>query len=277
MIQLLAIDLDDTLLTEELTISKENQRALRAAEDAGVKVLLASGRTLFSMRSYSRDLGLWEREGYLIANNGATVVGTRKGETLLQKPIEPAVGLDVWEIIRKYGLTMQYYGDGEIFCSAPSPYTEEDCRLTGQVWHQVTPFATALSTPRVKFVVPGDPALLPKVETELKKHIGEKANIFTSKPYFLEILRRDADKGTALKFVAEELSIPRHQVMAIGDSMNDYGMIKWAGTGVAVANAVEAVQKIADSITTKDHQHNAVAEAIDNFILAHCRQENIFQ
>lgn len=274
MIQLLAIDLDDTLLTEELTISEENQRALRAAEDAGVKVLLASGRTLFSMRDYSRRLGLWERNGFLIANNGATVLSTLKGETLLQKPIEPAVGLEAWEIVQKYGLTMQYYGDGEIFCSDPSPYTQEDCRLTGQVWHRITPFATALSTPRIKFVVPGDPALLPKVEAELKEHIGGQANIFISKPYFLEILRRDADKGTALKFAAEELSIPRHQVMAIGDSMNDYGMIEWAGTGVAVANAIEAVRKNADYITEKDHQHNAVAEAIERFIFTRCSTDN---
>ncbi len=275
MIKLLAIDLDDTLLTEQLTISAENRAAVRAAEEAGVKVLLASGRTLFSMRDYSRELGLWEREGFLIANNGATVLSTLQGETILQKTLPAEIGLAAWKIVDKYGITMQYYGDGEIFCSGPSSYTEKDCELTGQVWHQLPSFEAAIKIPRTKFVVPGDPKILPAVEAELKKHIGDQANIFISKPYFLEILRNDADKGTALEFVAHELSIPRDQVMAIGDSMNDFGMVKWAGTGVAVANAHETVKAAADFITTRDHQRNAVAEAIKHFILSHCRQENI--
>ncbi|MCF7948589.1 MAG: Cof-type HAD-IIB family hydrolase [Spirochaetia bacterium] len=266
MIKLLALDLDDTLLTEELMISGENQRAIRAAEAAGVKVLLASGRTLFSMRSYGLRLGMWQNEGFMIANNGATVLNTQNGATILEKQLDPSIGLEAWKIVQKYDLTMQYYGDGEIFCSGPSTYTEEDCRLTGQQWRESRPFSSSLTSPRTKFVVPGDPAILPRLEAELKEQLGHRANIFISKPYFLEILSRDADKGIALAFVAEKLSIPTQQVMAVGDSMNDYGMLKWAGVGVAVANAAPEVLKVADHITSRSHQEHAVAEAIERFI-----------
>jgi Cof subfamily protein (haloacid dehalogenase superfamily) len=266
MIRLIALDLDDTLLTEELTISATNRRAVRAAEDAGIAVLLASGRTLFSMRPYGRELGMWGRNGYMIANNGATVLGTDDQQILLEKPLEPALGLDVWEIVKSYGLTMQYYGDGEIFISGPSRWTEEDCRLTGQSWRLVDSFEASLTVPRTKFVIPGEPDLLVRVEKVLKERFGSGANIFTSKPYFLEVLRADADKGTALEYVASRLELEAGQIMAVGDSMNDLGMLTWAGTGVAMANARNEVKQAADYVTVRSHQEHGVAEAIERFI-----------
>ena len=266
MIQLLALDLDDTLLTEDLFISEENRRAVCAAEAAGVTVMLASGRTLFSMRRYGRELDMWGRPGYMIVNNGATVISTHNEDIILDKPLEPALGMEAWEIVRGFGLTMQYYGEGDIYVSGPSEYTERDCLLTGQRWHQVDSFAASLTVPRSKFVIPGDPAVLPGVEKALKAALGDKANIFTSKPYFLEVLRADADKGTALAFVAEELGLGAQQVMAIGDSMNDYGMLSWAGVGVAMSNGKDEVKKIADYVTACSHQDSGVAEAIRRFI-----------
>ena len=174
MIRLIALDLDDTLLTEELTISDTNRRAVRAAEDAGITVLLASGRTLFSMRSYGHELGMWGRKGFMIANNGATVLGTDNQQVLLEKPLEPALALDVWEIVKGYGLTMQYYGEGEIFTSGSSRWTEEDCRLTGQRCHLVDSFEASLTLPRTKFVIPGEPELLVRLEVVLKERFGSE-------------------------------------------------------------------------------------------------------
>jgi Cof subfamily protein (haloacid dehalogenase superfamily) len=266
MIRILALDLDDTLLTEELGIGEEDAEAVRAAEEMGVTVLLASGRTLFSMKPYVERLGMWGREGYMIANNGATVLSTLDRSTLIERTLDPEIGLEVWRAARRYGLTMQYYGDGEIFCSGPSPYTEEDCRLTGQVWKVVDPFEESLLQPRTKFVVPGDPSILPGVESELKERLGEEANIFISKPYFLEVLRSDADKGTALQFIADECGVSASEVMAVGDSMNDYGMVRWAGTGVAIANAHPSIIRVADFVTERSHQDCGVAEAIRRFI-----------
>ncbi|WP_319558815.1 Cof-type HAD-IIB family hydrolase [Marispirochaeta sp.] len=266
MIQLLAIDLDDTLLTEDLDISMKNRKAVRAAEAAGVTVLLASGRTLFSMRRYGRELDMWRRSGYMIANNGATVISTSTEEVVLEKPLEPALGMQVWEIVQGHGLTMQYYGEGDIYVSGPSEYTERDCLLTGQRWHQVDSFAASLTIPRTKFVIPGEPEVLPAVEKDLKNSLGERANIFTSKPYFLEVLRADADKGTALAYVAKELGIESGEVMAIGDSMNDFGMLSWAGIGVAMSNAQDKIKEIADYVTNFSHEDHGVAEAIERFI-----------
>lgn len=265
-IRLLALDLDDTLLSEELTISSLNREAVEAAEEAGVTVILASGRTLFSMREYGRQLGMWGREGFMIANNGATVLSTRDGTTILEKPLEPAVAMEAWEIAQQFGLTMQYYGDGDIFTSGPNPYTEKDCSLTGQRWHLVDPFASSLTIPRTKFVIPGDPSILLRAESEMKRRLGDRANIFISKPYFLEVLRKDADKGTALAYVADALALSAAQTMAVGDSMNDFGMISWAGIGVAVANAQPQIRNAANLVTERTHQESAVAEAIERCI-----------
>jgi len=69
-----------------------------------------------------------------------------------------------------------------------------------------------------------------------------------------------------LAFVAEELGLDAGQVMAVGDSMNDLGMLSWAGVGVAMSNGNEEVKKIADYVTASSHEDHGVAEAIRRFI-----------
>jgi hypothetical protein len=88
----------------------------------------------------------------------------------------------------------------------------------------------------------------------------------TSKAHYLELTHPSVNKGHALALLAEKLHIGREEVMAIGDSNNDYHMVEYAGFGVAMGNASERVKGIAQAVTGHNNAHG-VAEAIEKYVL----------
>jgi hydroxymethylpyrimidine pyrophosphatase-like HAD family hydrolase len=81
------------------------------------------------------------------------------------------------------------------------------------------------------------------------------------------MMHPEANKGSALKFLADKLRIKREEVMAIGDSNNDMDMLEFAGWGVAMANASDYVKSKAQAVTAH-HDADGVAEAIDTYIIS---------
>uniref|UniRef100_UPI0026EB84CF HAD-IIB family hydrolase n=1 Tax=Gracilinema caldarium TaxID=215591 RepID=UPI0026EB84CF len=86
-------------------------------------------------------------------------------------------------------------------------------------------------------------------------------------PYFLEILPPATGKGEALAVVAQMLGIDRNQVMAIGDSMNDESMIRWAGYGVAMLNGDPRIKAIAKAVTSRTNEDDGVADFVEQHLL----------
>ena len=266
-VKILAVDLDDTLLTEDLTISEPNRKALKRAEDAGVTVLLATGRVPESIYRFTAELGMTNREGYLITGNGTLLTRSDTGEEIFRitLPVKDAVAafryLDSKEIP-----AMVYHGEA-IYASRENQWIDEDCRLSGLRKVIIKDYERFLKeNPQLKILIPGDPEEIARLEVILKKQLGHRFHIIISKPFFLELLPPDADKGKALEFLANKLNVPSAQVMAIGDSMNDLGMIEYAGIGIAVGNAVLKIKDAANYVIDKTHNEDAVAEAVRLFI-----------
>jgi hypothetical protein len=116
-----------------------------------------------------------------------------------------------------------------------------------------------------KLIIPGDPEILAHVESIIRSYLGEKITLFTSRPYFLEIMSRDTNKGAALAKIAEILGVDAEEALAIGDSMNDEAMIRWAGIGVAMANADERIKNIANHVSDYSNDEDGVAEVIEKY------------
>jgi Cof subfamily protein (haloacid dehalogenase superfamily) len=272
-IRILAIDLDDTLLHEDLTLTPANRDALRQAEDAGVAVLLASGRVPGSMYRYAKELGMLEREGYMIAGNGTLLIRTDTGEELVRQtlPVEEAAA--AFREIHKLGHPVSVYHQDTIYASRDGRWVEEDCRLSGFKKVIVEDFAAFIRESHpLKLLIQDDADIIARLEPQLKERYGDIFHIITSKPFFLELLPKTADKGSALRYLAEYLQIPSSQVMAIGDSINDLGMIRFAGIGVAVGNALPEVKAAASVVLDTHHSDNAVAEAVETYILKPFRE-----
>ena len=267
MIQLLALDLDDTLLREDLTISPRNQQVLKAAEEQGVKIILASGRAFSAMEKYARQLGMFDRPGYMISDNGSTVTSTLPRGLLVQHTLPRPLLRHLLNAFEVLDLPVQVYQDTTILVTKDNPITGTDMKLSGFSRRIVHDMANTLTFDPTKLVIPGDPEVLPTALAVIRSTFGDRVNAFISKPYFLEVLPVQADKGTALAYVADSLGIPHDKVMAMGDAANDLGMIRWAGWGVAMANGTAEVKEAARIVSQFSHEDDGVAEVVERYIL----------
>ena len=268
VVRLLALDLDDTLLRSDLTISYQTRNAIKKAEEAGVIVVLASGRIPAAMDQFAGLLGMHKKTGYLICNNGTLIQESHTGKVVYEIRMDVKTALTAFDLADAEGFPMQIYEDDIMYVSRHNEYTGYDQKLTGLRQVVVENFRGMVAGGCHKLLIPGDPKLLVPLESILRTYIGDSITIFTSKPYFLEILPANTNKGTALEKVAELLGINQKDVMAIGDSMNDEAMLKWAGIGVAMANSDERIKSIADLVTTRDNDDDGVAEVIEKYILS---------
>jgi len=266
-VRLLAVDLDDTLLRSDLTISYRTRNAIKKAEDAGVKVVLASGRVPAAMEPFARMLGMHRRLGYLVCNNGTIIQETLAGNIVYEVRLGSKAALAAFDLVDAEDFPVQIYEGDVMYVSRHNEYTDCDRKLTGLRQVVVENFRAMVGGGCHKLLVPGDPMLLAPLEKLLRAYLDEDVTLFTSKPYFLEILPARTDKGTALAKVAELLGIKREEVLAIGDSMNDEAMLRWAGMGVAMVNGDERIKAIAGMVTERTNDDDGVAEIIEKYVL----------
>ena len=267
MVQLLALDLDDTLLRADLSISTRNRDALKAAEDQGVRIVLASGRTVPSMERYAGELGMFDRPGYMISDNGSTITSTLPQAVLLQHSLDRHLLRQLLEAFEVLDLPVQVYRDRSILVTRETNIQGSDVKLSGFTKEVVPNLADHLDFDPTKLVIPGDPEVLPTALSVIRSAFGDRVNAFISKPYLLEVLPHQADKGSALRYVAQSLGIPRDEVMAMGDAANDLGMITYAGWGVAMANGVEEVRRAARIVSRYTHEEDGVCDVIQRYVL----------
>lgn len=108
----------------------------------------------------------------------------------------------------------------------------------------------------------GDPDELIKTESELSLRLQGRISVYRSEPFFLELVPQGIDKARSLAVLLDELGMTREQMVAMGDGYNDLSMIRFAGMGVAMANAQEPVKKAADYITLSNDE-DGVAAAVE--------------
>jgi len=263
--RILALDLDDTLLRSDLSISYRTRNAIKRLEQAGVTIVLASGRIPEAMDRFSRLLGMHKKSGYLICNNGAFIQESNTGKVIHEVRIDAQTALTICDLASAEGFPVQMYEDDVMYVSSQNEYSSLDQRVTGLRQVVVENFRAMVGEGCYKLIIPGDPMLLGPLEMLIRTYLDYDVTLFTSRPYFLEILPKETDKGTALARIAEILGVNAEETMAIGDSMNDEAMIRWAGIGVAMANGDERVKNIANFVTDRTNNDDGVAEAIEKY------------
>ncbi|HUW69595.1 MAG TPA: Cof-type HAD-IIB family hydrolase [bacterium] len=266
-VQLIAIDLDDTLLTPDLTIHPANLLSVRHALSVGINVILASGRTIESMTGFAEELGLPGRGLPMICVNGSEIRDVDSGAIIRRKTLSREACLVAIRELESHGLPAQAYDDDGIIASRRNDWTDRDCQITGLSARIARSPEEIASEPRSKLLSAGTPEQVARFAPLLREKLAGIAEILISKPYFIEILPPGADKGEALAWVAQTRGISRQNVMAIGDSGNDVGMVSWAGLGCAPADARPEVIAAARHVSSLPHDKGAVAELIDKYAL----------
>ncbi|TKD68229.1 Cof-type HAD-IIB family hydrolase [Pseudalkalibacillus hwajinpoensis] len=264
--KMIVLDLDDTLLNTKQMISVRNKEALMKAQEAGLKVVLASGRPTFGMIPFAEELSLADYESFILSFNGGKIINCHSNEEFFSQTLTIEAVQRLYEISLHEDVYIHTYIGDEIITAEENPYTTIESELTGLPIKVVDSFMDGVTAPVVKVLMVGEPEHLKKVEKKLQKELGEEFSVMRSKPYFLEFTDKGITKATSLEKLINECEIKREEVIAVGDSYNDQEMIEFAGLGVAMGNAPDDIKKISDYIADTN-ENDGVAKVVEKFLL----------
>jgi len=219
--------------------------ALRAAGEAGIHVVIATGRMYRSVRPYAEAVGI---EAPLVCYQGAAVVDPVTGEWLLHEPIPVELAREAIAAVEGDGFALNCYVDDDLYVAAITEHARSYADFQSIPLHEVGDLLGWIERPPTKLVVVDDPARLDELRPRLEQRFGERLYIAKSLPYFLELASPTISKGSGLAFVAEHVGFTAEHTIAFGDGENDLELLDWAGFGIAVANADDRLKARADWI-----------------------------
>lgn len=260
---MLVLDMDDTLLTDDHTISNENKEMLSKAQELGIYVILASGRPTPAMISYAKELQL--DNSYMISYNGAVITDLKEGKVIFEQTLTQEQIHDLYDYSLKSKTHIITYLDGKIVSETDSEYIEIEKNITGLEHNKVLSFKDEVRSAAVKCILLEEPGYLKQVEEDLKIAMPH-LSVSMSKPFFLEVAQNGIDKGASIKILAEKLNILQSEIIAVGNAGNDLTMIEYAGLGVWVDNVTPELRDKGDVIVASNNNHG-VAEVVRRFIL----------
>ena len=200
--------------------------------------------------------------------NGGNVIDCNTGETLVQHAFPPDLLESVCTNARYWNVVALTYNEKGIVTEQPDdPYVAIEAKINNIPVHGVPDLPAEITYPINKLLLVGDPVDMPHVEELMQQMYAGRLSIYRSQPFFLEVMPLGVEKAASLNLLLQRLGLPRESLMACGDGMNDRSMIRYAGVGVAMANAEGPVKAAANYVTTADNNHDGVAEAVERFIL----------
>jgi Cof subfamily protein (haloacid dehalogenase superfamily) len=261
--KMLVLDMDDTLLTDDHTISEENKNMLAKAKALGVYVVLASGRPTPAMMAYAKELDL--DDSYMISYNGAVITDLSRDEIIFEQTLTQEQIHALYDYSIEHKTHIITYVNNQIVSETDSQYIEIEKKITGLAHHKVPDFKAEVQSSAIKCILLEDPEYLKNVETHLKQAMPH-LSVCMSKPFFLEVAQNGIDKAASIRFLAEKLNIQQQEIIAVGNAGNDLTMVEYAGLGVWVDNVTPELRDRADVIVASNNDHG-VAEVVRRFIL----------
>lgn len=279
-IKILAFDLDGTLLRSDKTVDPRTKEMIEKAMAAGIHIVLASGRDRAGCEFVYKPLGLDKGENFLALLNGQVIYDFANKEYDVDEVLGADDSMKIQEVCRKYGV------EG-IFCCGYDFYS-----------YLTTPGRIKKTLRRVVFGDPGDYGLktnkaertfsdLPQKIGPITKDINKVCMIHSPKFFakrlpdlrkdlsgydlmlvgkdWLEIMPRGVNKASGLARIAEKLGCTMNEVMAFGDAQNDVDMLREAGIGVAMGNAMEDVKEAAN-LVTDTNDNNGIGKIIERLL-----------
>lgn len=271
-IQLIALDLDGTLLNSKKKITPHTLELLQKAADKGVIIVPSTGRSADGIPDQIKKLPYIQ---YALTLNGAVVANIRTKDIIYQCNFSREEALYLWNYIQKYDALCDCAIDGEL-------YMEQQTFLKlaeyGQSQERILLMrSTRKEAYNIRQMLIQENAKSAKMNllfNDFQKRLTAKyeleqipfVEVSSSLERNLELNKKGGNKGNGLLALAEQLGIKQDQIMACGDSDNDYSMIKAAGFGVAMGNGLEEIKKIAKAVT-RTNDEDGVAYAIEQWVL----------
>lgn len=263
-IELVAIDLDGTLLNSNQELSAENIAAVKACTEMGVRVIIASARNPDVVGDIAGKLGI---QNPMICSNGAQVWGSPSGPIWAYHPLSQDIALTLAQVADENGWLLSTTIGDMIY------WRQNDGQPLGLHQENIMISKTnaeSITDAPIQMFAFQQTAIAALHELCGTKFAGEcEATIFYKRDgaiHSLAIVSRQASKGAALDLVCGRLGIQSENVMAIGDNLNDLSMFEFAGISVAMGNSLPTIQAKATAVAP-DNDHSGVSWALEKFVI----------
>lgn len=285
MIQIIASDMDGTLLNNEMVISKRNAEAIKLAQANGIHFLIASGRGYEEIKPLLDEAGI---KCPMITINGAQVLD-EEGKILSSSPLSKNSAGKILNRLKRAGLYAEFVTSKGIYSDNKAKRIENFAELLTRV-NPETPYKLAVMMASNRFELMNinyiedyyklidNPNIDiykivafssegTKVLDPIRKEISKDSSlaVTASSESNIEINSVNAQKGIALQAYADLLNIPIDNTMAIGDNNNDVSMLKIAGISYAMQNGSNEVKLLAKRIAPKNNE-DGVGVAIETIV-----------
>lgn len=263
--ELIIMDMDDTLMTSENTVSKETKAYLIDIQEKGYSIALASGRPTEGMIPVAEALKMDQHNSYIMSYNGAKTIDLKTKEVIASELISKADFDDIVDYCRQHGLFTITYKDGHIIYEGDHEYMNIEAEITGLPMKRVFDLKDYIQEPVPKAMGVDYEAHIAELMSTLKGTFNETITCTTSKPFFLEFMSAGVSKGNAIQDLAQRLNLDVNQMIAFGDSANDKEMFDVVGMPIAMGNAIDVLKERAKMIT-KGHDEDGIPHALKQFI-----------
>lgn len=276
IIKAIVLDIDGTLLNTGKIISEKTKQALIAAQEKGIKVILASGRPTTGMLELAEQLEMTKYEGFLVSYNGARVTDCLTKEVLFNQAMSIETGQAILEHLKNFDVIPMI--DKEDYLYVNDVYSgmldlpdgafniiEYEARGGNFKLSEIDDLAAFATFPINKILIAAQPEYLQKIAPALHAPFDEIVTAAFSAPFYFEFTDKGIDKAKALNTAFPEMGIHSENIIAFGDGHNDRSIIEYAGIGVAMGNAVDALKEIADDVTLSCDE-DGIAAGLEKYL-----------
>jgi Cof subfamily protein (haloacid dehalogenase superfamily) len=272
-IGLIALDLDGTLIGEDLVLGERTIRAIRRARERGVAVSIVTGRMTTSALPYARTLDLTDP---LVAFQGALVRALpppdrdpQLGRILAHRPLAADAARDVIAWAKSVGIEPHVNHLERFVIGADDPRAEDYSSFLGARAEVVPDLVAWLRRPvsKVIAVAAADEPVPESILADGRRRFAGRAEVTISHPRFLEFLAPGVSKLVGVRHLARRARVPLGRVLAIGDQFNDLEMIAGVGHGAAMPTAPDLV-RLAGRYVAAPLDEEGTAQLIEQLVLA---------
>jgi Cof subfamily protein (haloacid dehalogenase superfamily) len=269
MDRLIAMDLDNTLLTSAKTISPASLEALQMLKADGVIIGLVSGRSMWSLQ---QDISRWQVEplvDFLLGSNGGVFCDLKTGEEINRYRLGSNKAKAVLDFYQNVDWVARCIVDG---ATRYTEHLDEAMRKDSEIYHELPEETDLYAYLRAhdtvdKILLMFDAARLTEMERSAKQIPVEGISSYSSAANLYEFSHKLRNKGTGLQYAAEHFHVPMENVWAFGDATNDLAMIEAAGHGICMANGYETVKQKADDVTRYTNDEDGLARYVQAHML----------
>ena len=265
--KILFLDLDGTLLNSSREVSPGNRAALEKALSLGHKVVINTGRPLHSAIIQNDRLGFHQEGCYVVSFNGGMIYDACREKIIYSRCLPLSTARSILTMCGALDIHVQTYDREDVLVEPrwDDALIRKYCARILMHYRVLPSFEEGLTEepPKILAVSEENRPALETLQRELPERFDDVDCFFSAK-HLLEIVPK---KGSALKRQCGLLDIPVENSVAAGDEENDITMLRAAGVGCAMQNAMESVKKAADYVTIHNNDQDGIAEIVEKFLL----------